>query len=137
MAKARTELDLGEILENLRELSSREDALKLEFRKLSEERREVAAKLARAEEAVKASTLGGLREPPEELRSKPLSWKGNCTSSAINWQRLRKNLRKSATRGFGFSGSPYPWRGNGPKRLAKKLTISGSGIVPLRGSRQL
>jgi len=64
----KTELDLTGVLAKLGELSKREDTLKLEFRKLSEERREVAAKLARAEEAVKASTLGGLREPPEELQ---------------------------------------------------------------------
>ena len=63
----KTEIDLKEILEELRELSSREDALRMQVRQLSEERHEVSAKLARAEEAVEASTLGGLREPPEEL----------------------------------------------------------------------
>ena len=65
--KARTELDLGEILEKLRELSSREDALRMQVRQLSEERREVSAKLARMEETLEASTLNGLRPPPEEL----------------------------------------------------------------------
>lgn len=67
-AKARTELDLTGVLAELGELNSREDALRMQLRQLSEERREVSAKLARAEEVVKASTLGGLREPPEELQ---------------------------------------------------------------------
>lgn len=61
------EVNLTEVLAELGSLSSREDALRLQARKLAEERREISAKLARVEEAVKASTLGGLREPPEEL----------------------------------------------------------------------
>lgn len=67
-AKARTELDLGEILENLRELSSREDALRMQVRQLSKERHEVSERLAKAEEMLEQSSLGGLREPPKELR---------------------------------------------------------------------
>jgi len=62
-----TEIDLEKVLEELGSLSEREDALKLQARRLAEERRDLSAKLARAEEAVEASTLNGLREPPEEL----------------------------------------------------------------------
>jgi len=93
-AKARTELDLGEILENLRELSSREDALRMQVRQLSEERHEVSAKLARAEEAVEASTLGGLREPPEELREQASKLEGKLHELGDRLAKIEEELEE-------------------------------------------
>lgn len=57
--ETKAEVNLTKVLGELGELNSREDALRMQVRKLAEERREVSARLARAEEAVKASTQGG------------------------------------------------------------------------------
>ena len=93
-AKARTELDLGEILENLRELSSREDALRMQVRQLSEERHEVSERLAKAEEMLEQSSLGGLREPPEELQREASELEGKLHELSDQLAKIEEELEE-------------------------------------------
>lgn len=92
----KTEIDLEEILEELRSLNEREDALRMQVRQLSEERRGISVKLAKAEEALEASTLNGLREPPEELREQATELEEGLHKLMINWHALRRSSGKSA-----------------------------------------